>query len=392
MPHYPYTIIGGGMAAAAAVKGIRSVDQDGAIAVFSKESDPPYARPPLTKGLWKDKSEEEIWFDMNYPHLELFAGNPIQRIHHDNRIVIDAQGETYSYDRLLLATGGQPQRLPFGGDHILYYRTLRDYQRLRTALTDRSRVTVIGAGFIGQELSASLAMNGHDVTLIFPEDGIGARLYPPDLASSLMEFYRQKGVQVLSGETVTGVEQKGNEKLLQTKSGQAIPSDLVVAGIGIRPNLDLAQAAGLKVEDGVIVNQTLQTSQPNIYAAGDIAEFYSPLLRMRLRLEHEDAATSMGETAGRNMAGENVTFDYLPFFYSDMFELGYEAVGRVNSKLETFADWEEPYQKGIIYYLDEGRVQGVLLFNVWDKVDQARALMAEEGPFDANNLRGKISL
>jgi 3-phenylpropionate/trans-cinnamate dioxygenase ferredoxin reductase component len=392
MPHYPYVIVGGGMAAAAAVKGIRSVDQDGSIAVFSKESDPPYARPPLTKGLWKDKSEEEIWFDMNYPHLEIFAANPIQRFHQDNRIVIDAQGETYSYDRLLLATGGQPQRLPFGDDSILYYRTLRDYQQLRTALKDRSRVAVIGAGFIGQELSASLAMNGHDVTLIFPEDGIGARLYPPDLASALNEFYRQKGVQVLSGETVTGVEQKGNEKLLQTKSGQTIPADLIVAGIGIRPNVDLAQAAGLKVEDGIIVNQTLQTSQPSIYAAGDIAEFYNPLLGMRLRLEHEDAAISMGETAGRNMAGENVTYDYLPFFYSDMFELGYEAVGRVNSKLDTFADWEEPYHKGVIYYLDKGRVQGVLLLNVWDKVDQARALLAEEGPFDAKNLRGKIAL
>jgi NADPH-dependent 2,4-dienoyl-CoA reductase/sulfur reductase-like enzyme len=392
MPHYPYVIVGGGMAAAAALKGIRSVDQDGEIAVFSKDSDPPYARPPLTKGLWKDKSEEDIWLDMNYPHLEIFTGNQVKRFHQDNRIVIDSQGETFSYDRLLLATGGRPQRLPFGDDSILYYRTFRDYQRLRGSLTDRSRVAVIGAGFIGQELSASLAMNGHDVTLIFPEDGIGARLYPPDLASSLNEFYRQKGVRVMSGETVTGLEQKGNEKLLQTKSGQTIPADLVVAGIGIRPNLDLAQAAGLKVEDGIIVNQTLQTSQPSIFAAGDNTEFYNPLLLMRLRLEHEDAAISMGETAGRNMAGENITYDYLPFFYSDLFDLGYEAVGRVNSKLETFADWEEPYQRGVIYYLDEGRVQGVLLFNVWDKVDQARALLAEEGPFDAKNLRGRISL
>jgi 3-phenylpropionate/trans-cinnamate dioxygenase ferredoxin reductase component len=391
MPHYPYIIVGGGMAAGSAIKGIRSVDPDGTIALFTAESDPPYARPPLTKGLWQDTPEEKIWMDVDDPHLDIHTSHPIQRFQQDNQIVIDVEGETFSYDRLLLATGGAPVRLPFGDDEIRYYRTYRDYKNLRSALKDRSRVVVIGAGFIGQELSASLTMNGHEVTLIFPEEGIGSRLYPPELAAYLNDYYRQKGVQVMNGESVSGLDIRGGEKFLQTENGKEVAADLVVAAIGIRPHLELAQDAGLKVEDGILVNQYLQTSQPDVYAAGDNTTFYSPLLNMRLRLEHEDAATSMGETAGRNMAGAADVYDYLPFFYSDLFDLGYEAVGRVNSQLESVADWQEPHQKGVIYYLDEGRVRGVLLLNVWDKVDEARALLAEEGPFSPQNLKGRLS-
>jgi 3-phenylpropionate/trans-cinnamate dioxygenase ferredoxin reductase component len=391
MPHYPYIIVGGGMAAGSAIKGIRSVDRDGTIALFTAESDPPYARPPLTKGLWQDTPEEKIWMDVDDPHLDIHTSHPIQRFQQDNQIVIDVEGETFSYDRLLLATGGAPVRLPFGDDEIRYYRTYRDYKNLRSALKDRSRVVVIGAGFIGQELSASLTMNGHEVTLIFPEEGIGSRLYPPELAAYLNDYYRQKGVQVMNGESVSGLDIRGGEKFLQTENGKEVAADLVVAAIGIRPHLELAQDAGLKVEDGILVNQYLQTSQPDVYAAGDNTTFYSPLLNMRLRLEHEDAATSMGETAGRNMAGAADVYDYLPFFYSDLFDLGYEAVGRVNSQLESVADWQEPHQKGVIYYLDEGRVRGVLLLNVWDKVDEARALLAEEGPFSPQNLKGRLS-
>jgi 3-phenylpropionate/trans-cinnamate dioxygenase ferredoxin reductase component len=390
MPHYPYLIIGGGMAAASAVKGIRSQDPNGTIALFSAEDNPPYARPPLTKGLWKDTPEEKIWYDLDDPHLEISTGHKIHRFQQDNQIAIDTQGNTFAYDRMLLVTGGTPRRLPFGGDDILYYRTFRDYEQLRSQLKNHSRVVIIGAGFIGQELSASLTMNDHEVTLIFPEDSIGARLFPPSLASYLNDYYKSKGVQVLHGETVTGFETRAGDKVVMTESGREIAADLVVAAIGIRPNLELAQDAGLQVEDGIIVNQYLQTSQPDVFAAGDNTSFYSPLLKRRLRLEHEDAATSMGETAGRNMAGAAEPYHYLPFFYSDLFDLGYEAVGRVNSQLETFSDWQEPHQKGVVYYLDEGQVRGVLLWNVWDKVEQARQLMAEEGPFSADNLRGRL--
>jgi 3-phenylpropionate/trans-cinnamate dioxygenase ferredoxin reductase subunit len=164
----------------------------------------------------------------------------------------------------------------------------------------------------------------------------------------------------------------------------------VVAGIGIQPNIDLATAAGLEVDNGIRVDRGLRTSHPDIYAAGDVANFYNPALDQRLRVEHEDNANTMGRLAGQAMAGRAVSYDQLPFFYSDLFDLGYEAVGEVDARLETFADWTEPYRKGVIYYLRGGRVRGVLLWNVWEQVDSARKLIAEVGPFGAAELKGRL--
>jgi NADPH-dependent 2,4-dienoyl-CoA reductase/sulfur reductase-like enzyme len=163
-----------------------------------------------------------------------------------------------------------------------------------------------------------------------------------------------------------------------------------VAGIGIHPNFGLAKQAGLQVDDGITVNEQLQTSSPDIYAAGDAANFYHSALGKRMRVEHEDNAVQMGKLAGRNMAGAHDTYTHIPMFYSDLFDLGYEAVGEMSNKMQTFSDWEEPFKKGVVYYLDDGDVRGVLLWNVWEKVDEARALMKEKGPFKPEDLKGKI--
>lgn len=160
-----------------------------------------------------------------------------------------------------------------------------------------------------------------------------------------------------------------------------------MAGIGIVPNVDLALAAGLNVTDGIVVDSTLRTSHPDVYAAGDVANFYDQVLGMRRRVEHEDAANSMGAAAGRAMAGAAVDYDYLPLYYSDMFDLGYEAVGRLDARLETVADWQEPYRKGVIYYFNQQQVCGVLFWNVWGKVDEARQLLAEPSRFSAGTLQ-----
>jgi NADPH-dependent 2,4-dienoyl-CoA reductase/sulfur reductase-like enzyme len=176
----------------------------------------------------------------------------------------------------------------------------------------------------------------------------------------------------------------------QTKSEREIEADGVVAGIGVEPNIELAQAAGLEVENGIRVNASLRTNQEGIYAAGDAASFHNPALDKWLRVEHEDNANTMGRLAGRAMAGETVSYDHLPSFYSDLFELGYEAVGEVDSRLETVADWKQPYREGVVYYLREGRVRGVLLWNVWDQVDAARQLIADPGPFKAADLVGRL--
>jgi NADPH-dependent 2,4-dienoyl-CoA reductase/sulfur reductase-like enzyme len=224
------------------------------------------------------------------------------------------------------------------------------------------------------------------VTLVFPEGGIGERIYPGDLARFLNDFYREKGVEVLADTLVVGLEQRDGRPVLKTRaakdSGERdIPVDGVVAGLGIQPNVELARAAGLEVDNGIVVDEFLRTSHPDIYAAGDVASFYNPALGSRLRVEHEDNTNSMGQAAGRAMAGERTPYHHLPFFYSDLFELGYEAVGELNPQLEIVADWQEPFRQGVIYYLQAGRARGVLLWNVWGKVDAARQLIAETGPF-----------
>jgi NADPH-dependent 2,4-dienoyl-CoA reductase/sulfur reductase-like enzyme len=166
--------------------------------------------------------------------------------------------------------------------------------------------------------------------------------------------------------------------------------DAVIAGIGIQPNVALAEAAGLQVANGIVVDETLRTSQPDIFAAGDVAEFANPTLAKRLRIEHEDNANTMGKHAGRAMAGASEPYHHLSFFYSDLFELGYEAVGELDSRLETFVDWKDEYKKGVVYYLDHGRVRGVLLWNVWDSIPKARSLIAEPGPFTTASLKGRL--
>lgn len=395
MPNYKYLIVGGGMTADAAVHGIREVDRNGSIGLVSTEAHPPYNRPPLSKGLWKGKPLESVWRQTESQGVILHLGRIAQHLDPQNRRITDDQGTVYGYHKLLLATGGAPRLLPFGGEQIIYFRTLDDYERLRALTAEGQRFAVIGGGFIGSEVAAALAMNGKAVVMAFPEEGIGSRMFPPDLAKFLNDFYRQKGVEVLPGELVAGLEVRAGRSVLKVRNAQSqgereVVTDGVVAGIGIQPNVELAERAGLEVENGIRVDASLRTSHPDIYAAGDVANFYNPALDKRLRVEHEDNANTMGRLAGQAMAGRTVTYDHLPFFYSDLFELGYEAVGEVDSRLQMVADWKDPYREGVVYYLRDGRVRGALLWNVWEQVDAARRLIAEPGPFRPENLKGRL--
>lgn len=395
MPHYKHLIVGGGMTAASAIGGIREVDPNGSVGLIGAESHPPYDRPPLSKGLWKGKPLESIWRKIEVQGVTLHLGRQARTLDSANKRVTDDQGTVYTFDKLLLATGGTPRRLPFGGDQIIYFRTLDDYERLRALTEQGQRFAVVGGGFIGSEVAAALTMNGKNVVMAFPDNGIGSRIFPADLARFLNDFYRQKGVEVLAGELVAGWEMRQGKPVLKTRSAQnqgdrEIAVDAVVAGIGIQPNVELAQAAGLEVDNGIRVDRELRTSHPDIYAAGDVANFYNPALDHRLRIEHEDNANTMGRLAGQAMAGRTVSYDHLPSFYSDLFELGFEAVGEVDARLETVADWKELYREGVVYYLRDGRVRGVLLWNVWEQVGAARKLIAEPGPFQPRSLKGRL--
>jgi len=390
MPEYKYLIIGGGMTAAAAIKGIREIDTEGSIGVVSEDVDPPYKRPPLSKKLWQGKPFDIVWRGMQTEGADMHLQHTIEAIYPDQKRALDEEGTSYSYDKLLLAVGGKPRTLPFGGDRISYFRTLADFRSLKALSEREERFAVIGGGFIGSEIAAALAMNGKRVTMVLPGSGIGERIYPPDVVEFLNGYFRDKGVEMLVGERATGLDEQPGSLVLHTKSGCAIEVDGVVAGIGIEPNTALAEAAGLAVDDGVVVDQFMTTRHPDIFAAGDIASYWDQALGRRRRVEHEDNANTMGRYAGRAMAGQQEPYLHLPFFYSDLFELGYEAVGDLDSRLETVVDWKEPYKEGVIYYLDNGRVRGVLLWNVWGQVNAARRLVSAPGPFRPEDLKGRL--
>ena len=390
MKEYKYLIIGGGMTAASTIDGIREIDPIGSIGLISAEADAPYDRPPLSKALWKGTSLDSIWRDLKNKNVDIYLNTIAKEIDPRRKHVVCENRETYSYEELLLATGVRPNRLPFGDDSIIYFRTLSDYRNLRALSENAKRIAVIGGGFIGTEIAAALTMNGKEVAMIFPGESIGDRIFPRDLSQFINQFYKQKRVEVLSGEKIIGLEKKGNQYMVKTAHQKNISADGIVAGIGSLPNIELAQAAKIKSIDGILVDEFLRTSDQDIYAAGDVAAFFNPSLEKQMRVEHEDNANTMGRMAGRNMAGMNDSYHHLPFFYSDMFELGYEAVGELDSRLEIFSDWKKPFEEGVVYYLKNDRVKGVLLWNVWKQVDAARELIAEPGPFTPSNLKGRL--
>jgi NADPH-dependent 2,4-dienoyl-CoA reductase/sulfur reductase-like enzyme len=370
-----YLIVGAGMTGDMAAKGIRDHDSDGSITMVGADPNPPYKRPLLTKGLWQGAPEEKVWRDPA-DNVELVTGRRIVSLDLAAGTARDDAAEEYSWEKLLLATGARPRQIP-GAEGVVWFRTLDDYRQLRQDAGEGAHVAVIGGGFIGSELAAGLVGNGCRVTMLFPEPGIGHRLFPIDLSASVTDYYREKGVEVLAGEMVSSAS--GDR--VETQSGKAVEADAVVAGLGVVPDTELAEAAGLEVDDGIVVDEYGRVpGHENVFAAGDVARFPVRALGTSLRIEHEDHANTHGRAVGANMAGADTPYDHLPFFYSDLFDLGYEAVGIVDSRLEAVEEWQEPYRKGVVTYVEDGRPRGVLLWNVWDKIDAARDLLrAGEG-------------
>jgi 3-phenylpropionate/trans-cinnamate dioxygenase ferredoxin reductase subunit len=395
---YRYIIVGGGLAAASAVEGIRGLDKEGLILLIGREKHLPYNRPPLSKKLWfGDKRVEDIFvFDQKFydqNNVQLRLGTTVMELDARNNKVSDETGTSYRFEKLLLATGGIPRRLSIpGGDleGIFYYRYLDDYQRLRQQAVAGKSAVVIGGGFIGSEMAAALSMNGVQVTMIFPESYLVQRVFPEGLGRAIQGHYQERGIEIVNGDKPAIFSRQEGKYDVQTENGQHYNADLLVVGIGIQPAVELARGAGLEVENGIVVNEYLQTSHPDIYAAGDNALFPYLALGERMRVEHWDNAEDSGEQAGRNMAGENRPYAKMPYFYSDLFEFGYEAVGQVESRLETFADWEKENDTGVIYYLRDGKVRGVMLCNVWGKLNAARELIRSGKETSPRYLRGAI--
>lgn len=387
---YDHLIVGGGMTADAAAKAIRAADAGARIGIVGEERHAPYERPPLSKALWKDKAVEAIDLGTEKTGAGLHPGRRIVALDRAAHVARDDHGDEYRYRKLLLATGARPRTLGFAGERVIHYRTLDNYLALRRHAQPGARIGVVGGGFIGGEIAASLAGSGCRVTMLFPGAAIGAGRYPPRLARFLTDYFRERGVDVRDGVKVESGAADADGVDVRLSDGASLRFDALVAGLGVIPETALAEQAGLAVDNGIVVDACLCTQDADIHAAGDVANFYSDALERRLRVEHENAAIDMGGHAGRAMAGDVAPYANLPFFYSDLFDLGYEAVGLLDDRLDIVESWTQPNREGVVYYLDDGRVRGVLLWNVWGQVDAARELIADPGPHDADSLRGKL--
>jgi len=395
---YTYIIVGAGLAGGCAAGAIRQSDEKDSILLIGDEKHLPYDRPDLSKKLWfgKKKLEQIFLHDQKFyekNEIQVILGSRIVELDAKLKSIKDDKGNTYRYDKLLLATGGVPRTLAIpGGDleGICYFRYLDDYLRIRKEAKEGKSAVVIGGGFIGSEIAAALNINQVNVSMVFPEPYLVQRVFPDYLGNAIQQRYIERGVGILNSDKPSSFAKNGDKFITRTDNEKQIESDLLIVGIGIMPVINLAQQAGLKIGNGIVVNEYLQTSDPDIYAAGDNAFFPYQALGQNMRIEHWDNAVNQGKWAGRNMAGAHEQFDYMPYFYSDLFEFGYEAVGDVDSQLETFADWQKENDTGVIYYLKEEKVRGLMMCNVWGKVDAARELIKKGERVRPENLAGII--
>lgn len=403
-----HLIIGGGMTASAAVIGILDVDPDARIAVVSAEPHPPYDRPPLSKDLWQESDPDLASIEHDAELLgdtKIITGRRVTELRPAEHLAIDDTGQRWRYGKVLLATGARPKRPPFveGLSAVSTFRTRDDFEALHARLQPGHRVTIVGGGFLGSELAAAFRGRGLQITMVFPERGVGALLLPGPLSERLTRRFRREGVEVRVGslvDEITLLRPDDSEGPVEVRSddGDAWTADTVVVAVGVEPDTELARAAGLTVDDGIVVDDRFRASAADVYAAGDVSRFPAPGLGL-MRVEHEDHAKSGGMHAGRVMAGADEPYDHLPFFYSDLFDLGYEAVGRCDPSLRTVLDGPateddaDAGAPGLAYYLDEAdSVVGALAWNVFGQLEEARALIRESAPMDATSLRGRIDL
>jgi 3-phenylpropionate/trans-cinnamate dioxygenase ferredoxin reductase subunit len=390
MERVPYVIIGGGLAATAAIDAIRRRDKTGRLILIGAEPHLPYDRVPLSKDYLLGRMEREHVF-LRPPRfyerhrVERFLGQPATAVDAKTRTVTLGDGSEVGFEKLLLATGGRPRRLPIPGadlDGIHYLRTLEDADALRAAMADARRAVVVGGGFIGCEVVTAFAQSGLQTTLIEVTPAPLSLVLDAETGSFITSFLSRQGIALRTDTAaVQFVGAQGRVERVVTNAGEDIEADVVVIGVGITPNTELAAAAGLGVDDGVVVNEYLEAADA-IYAAGDIARYHSPTLGRHLRVEHYDVALQHGRTAGANMAGVRLAYTELPYFFSHMGALHVDVIGDMSVRQQCVRRGPLSMQPGFTqFYFADGLLQAALFVNGKpDLLQAARERIAQRRP------------
>ncbi|MFL6002814.1 MAG: NAD(P)/FAD-dependent oxidoreductase [Nocardioides sp.] len=381
-------VVGGGLAAASAVDELRSNGHDGDIEVFCAEPHLPYERPPLSKEVLLGSAEEEkvfvhdqAWYDER--DVTLHLETPVTGLDLDRREVV-ADGRSAGFDHVLLATGASPRRLAMAdesGAQVAYLRTIEDNRRLRETFGSAGRVVIIGGGWIGLEVAAAARSAGVDVTVVEMQDLPLRGVLGPEVARVFADLHREHGVDLRLGVGVDGIEARnGGGSEVRLTDGASLPADLVVVGIGVQPEVGLAREAGLAIGDGVLVDGCLRTSDPDVFAVGDIAEHDHPVLGRRIRVEHWDNAIHQARAAARVMLGGDQPYDRLPYFFTAQYDLGMEYVGSVgpDGYDEVVIRGDASTRVFTALWLRGRRVVAAMHANDWDQIDPIRGIVGRE--------------
>lgn len=389
-----FIIVGASLAGAKAAEELRERGFDGRVLLIGAESERPYERPPLTKDYLRGESARESTFvheEGFYREYEisLMTDTIVTAVDPVAATVTLPDGSELGYDRLLLATGAEPRRLRVPGaelDGIHYLRTLADCDLLQDRLDGGGHVAVVGAGWIGSEFAASARQTGHAVTLIDPTALPNERIFGAEIGTFYRDLHARHGVDLVLGEGVESFEGDGALGRVRTSSGRVIECDLAVVGIGVVPRTDLARDAGLVLENGILVDEALQTTAPGIFAAGDVASAWHPFYGGQVRVEHWSNALNQGPAAARAMLGETVRYDHIPYFFSDQYEVGMEYSGYAPEWDQVVFRGEQASGEFIAFWLRDGRVAAGMNVNVWDVNDQIRALIGSRQIVDVARL------
>ena len=388
MKQYRYVIVGGGVAGASAIQGIRTHDPEGSILLLSRENHAPYRRPLLSRDLWfrtQDHADLSYFNDAYYreKNVELQLRRDIVELMPERKLLLDDRGAEYGYEKLLLATGVRPRVFDVpGSDHpeIHYFRSLEDYLALERRIAQVDHVLVIGDDFLALELAAAIRHHGREVALVVGHDYPMQRTLPRDVGNLLAAQCREAGIDLISNETIVEFQDRGGLLLARTHNGNSITTQTSIVALGAEPNVDLAEAAGLEIGNGIEVDEYAHASTADIWAAGDVAEFPHLVLGRQMRLEQWDHAIHHGTTAGANMAGANTPYTHIPLFAGTVFDLSLEAIGDCDSTWETHAVWREPNREGALFYLNNDIVRGVLMWNLIGDPEWARAILRLRKP------------